>query len=241
MEEMKLRKLKDKGIDKMSNFLDSLNTESPLGYPSEILNDPEFSDAISPEITIEGKTFDNKFAVAKYFHEIFNNAGLTKVLENRGLWCWLSLFFFEQLCPKERGGKYKPGARARWIPEVTNFQRYYRHLLAGPYRIYNFHKDDPERTMALTCGPVNKQGDLIEQLASRQELITNKSLIKAVTELYYNPSTCTNKRGAGGKGAGSPRRLAEVIDQFNLTWDLYAISPDEIIGLLPSEFDRFRN
>ena len=95
--------------------------------------------------------------------------------------------------------------------------------------------------MALICGPVSKQGDLIEQLASRQELITNKSLIKAVTELYYNPSTGTNKRGAGGKGAGSPRRLAEVIDQYNLTWDLYAISPDEIIGLLPSEFDRFKN
>jgi|TARA_B100000315_G_C14494135_1_gene549073 hypothetical protein len=241
MEKMKLRKLRDKGIDKMSSFLDSLKTENPLEYPSEILNDPEFSDSIGLDVIIEAKTFNSKFDVAKYFYEIFSNAGLTSVLGNRGLWCWLSLYFFDQLCPRERGGRYRPGARARWIPEVTNFQRYYRHLLAGPYRIYNFHKDDPERAMALICGPVSKQGDLIEQLASRQELITNKSLIKAVTELYYNPSTGTNKRGAGGKGAGSPRRLAEVIDQYNLTWDLYAISPDEIIGLLPSEFDRFKN
>jgi len=241
MEKTKLRILRDKGIDKMNNFLDSLKTENPQAYPSEMLNDPEFSDSISPDIIIEAKIFGSKFEVAEYFYKILNNAGLTRVLENRGLWCWLSLYFFDQLCPRERGGRYKPGARARWIPEVTNFQRYYRHLLAGPYRIYNFHKDVPERAMALLCGPVNRQGDLIEQLASRQELITNRPLIGAVTELYYNPSTGKNKRGAGGKGAGSPRRLAEVIDQFNLTWDLYAMSSEEIISLLSSEFDRFRN
>ncbi len=225
----------------MSSFLDSLKTEKPLEYPSEILNDPEFSDSISPDIIIEDKTFNSKFEVAKYFYETFSNAGLTNVLQNRGLWCWLSLYFFDQLCTRGRGGIYKPGARARWIPEIANFQRYYRHLLAGPYRMYYSHKDDPKRAMALLCGPVNTQGDLIEQLASRQELISNRSLIEAVTELYYNPSTGKNKRGAGGKGAGSPRRLAEVIDQFNLTWDLYSMSSEKIIGLLSSEFDKFRN
>ena len=57
MEKMKLRKLRDKGIDKMSSFLDSLKTENPLEYPSEILNDPEFSDSIGLDVIIEAKTF----------------------------------------------------------------------------------------------------------------------------------------------------------------------------------------
>jgi len=86
MEKTKLRILRDKGIDKMNNFLDSLKTENPQEYPSEMLNDPEFSDSISPDIIVDAKTFASKFEVAEYFYKIFNNAGLTRVLENRGLW-----------------------------------------------------------------------------------------------------------------------------------------------------------
>lgn len=179
--------------------------------------------------------------LTSYLHGLFSKADLAEVATDAGLWCWLSLYFFEQLCPRERGGRFKPGARARWIPEIDNFRRYYRHLLAGPYRIFYSHRDKPERAMALLCGEICKQGDLIEQLASRQELITNKHLIEAVTYLYFNPHKHKNKRGAGGKGGGSPRRLAEVIDQFNLTWDLYSMTPQEFLGLLPSEFDRFKN
>lgn len=237
---MKIRKLRDLGIEKMGIFLDSLKTDSPIAYPHNILNDPSYSDSVT-NIEIEPREFPNKYSIAIYLHDLFLKADLSDVVSDKGLWCWLSLYYFEQLCPRERGGKYKPGARARWIPEVNNFRRYYRHLLAGPYRIYYFHRDNPENAMALLCGEIHKQGDLIEQLASRQELITNRNLMEAVTKLYYNPKTDKNKRGAGGKGAGSPRRLSEVIDQFNLTWDLYSMTSQEFIDLLPSEFDRFKN
>jgi hypothetical protein len=95
--------------------------------------------------------------------------------------------------------------------------------------------------MALLCGPIYKQGDIVEQLASRQELITNKSLIGVATVLYYDSTSGRAKRGAGGKGLGSPRRLADIIDQFNLTWDLYTMTLEEILELLPDEFDKFKN
>jgi hypothetical protein len=39
---------------------------------------------------------------------------------------------------------------------------------------------------------------------------------------------------------GNLRRLIAVIDQFDLTYDLYATSPDDILTLLPPEFDRCR-
>ena len=239
-EVMKLRRLKEAGIKRMEIYLDILSTETSSPHHEELLTDPAFSDAVS-DIEIDHKEFRNKYSIASYLHDLFTKADLTDVIMNKGLWCWLSLYYFEQLCPRERGGRYKPGARARWIPEVFNFQRYYRHLLAGPYRIFYFHLDKPERAMALLCGEICKQGDLIEQLASRQELITNRSLIETVTNLYFDPETGSNKRGAGGKGGGSPRRLAEVIDQFNLTWDLYSMTPTEFMQLLPTEFDRFKN
>ena len=72
----------------------------------------------------------------------------------------------------------KPGALARHIPEPGNFQRYYRHLLAGPYRIYRAHRDDPQRALALLCQPLDSPGDVVEQLASRQELVTNRGIME---------------------------------------------------------------
>jgi hypothetical protein len=237
METFKLRQLRDGGIKKMSLYLDSCNTESPLQYPEDILSDPVYADTVS-DVEIERRTFSNKLEISGYLHGLFVKAGMTDVAANKGLWCWLSLLFFEQLCPRGRGGRFKPGARPRWIPS-GDWKTYYRHLLAGPYRVYYFHRDDPQRTMALMCGSINQQGEVFEQIASRLELVTNKSLIEATTRLYFDKDEGKNKRGAGGKGAGSPRRLAEVIDQFNLTWDLYSMEAPEIIELLPAEFDRF--
>jgi hypothetical protein len=60
------------------------------------------------------------------------------------------------------------------------------------------------------------------------------------TKLYLDESTGERKKGAGGKGLGSPRRLAAVLDQFDVTWDLYAMSVKEFWTVLPKEFDKFR-
>src|SRR5262249_11852361 len=153
-----------------------------------------------------------------------------------GLWAWLALFYFEQLCPKTAHGQRKPGELARWIPEVTNYQRYYRHLLAGPYRIYRAHRDNPQRAMALLCNPLDRPGDIVEQLASRQEIVTNRAIVESATRLYMDAATARPRRGAGGKGAGSARRLADVLNQFDITWDFYAMDSVNLLSLLPKEF-----
>lgn len=80
----------------------------------------------------------------------------------------------------------------------------------------------------------------VAQLASRQEIIASPSLMAAITTLYFNPATDRLKAGAAGKGPGSARRVADVIQQFDLTWDVYGMDPSKFLGLLPSEFDRFK-
>jgi hypothetical protein len=206
----------------------------------EILTDPLTSEELGCQVHIEEQTFASRFEAAGYLDEKFAASGLKGVERDRGLWAWLSLFYFDQLCPADGHGRRKPGELARWVPEVTNYQRYYRHLLAGPYRIYRAHRDDPERALALLCNPLDRPGDIVEQLASRQEIVTNRAVIQSATRLYIDPSTRKPRRGAGGKGGGSARRLADVLNQFDVTWDLYAMNPDGLIQLLPAEFNRFK-
>lgn len=237
---VQVRRLNELGLRRFADFLDSLKTDAPEGYPDGLLSDPAATEELDADVTVVNTTFGSRFEAAKYLDERLSSSSLTEVERDKGLWAWLALFYFEELCPPGVGNRRKPGELARWIPEVNNFQRYYRHLLAGPYRIYRAHRDDPERALALLWGPLDRPGEIVEQLASRQEIVTNKAIIQSATTLYFDPEAKKPRRGAGGKGAGSPRRLADVLNQFDVTWDLYAMTAGDLLELLPREFERFR-
>lgn len=151
-----------------------------------------------------------------------------------------------RVCSHSQAALASPAVRAarvsrhRWIPTTDDYKTYYRHVLAGPCRIYRAHADDPDRAMSVLATAVAKPGEVVEQSASRQVLITSKDVLAAVTRLYYDADTGSNRRGAAGRGAGSARRLAAVLQQFDLTWDFYEMEPESILALLPKEFDRFR-
>jgi hypothetical protein len=236
---MIIRRLTVKGIKRFEEFLDFLTTDSPQEAPMEILTDPEFSESIEPPIEVENRKFTNRFDAAEYLYMLFADTGVSELDKDKGLWSWLSLFFFKQLCSADRDGHLKPGEHARWIPAIDDYRKYYRHLLAGPFRIYRSHRNNPPKAMVLLCGPVDRPGDIVEQLASRQEIVTNKSIIEIATNLYVDPKTLRYRKGAGGKGPGSARRLTEVLNQFDVTWDLYAMVPSDFINMLPREFSKF--
>lgn len=235
-----VRRLNGAGIARLTEFLDSLRTETPQGAPTAILTHPETSEAIEANVEVEPRAFGTRIAVAQYMNDRFQASMLENVERDRGLWAWLALFYFDELCPAGACGRRKPGELARWVPDVNNYLRYYRHLLAGPFRIYRAHRDDPNSALALLCGPLDRPGDIVEQLASRQEIVTNHGVISCATRLYVDPANNRPKRGSGSKGAGSPRRLADVLNQFDVTWDLYSLTAERLLGLLPREFDRFR-
>ncbi len=65
------------------------------------------------------------------------------------------------------------------------------------------------------------------------------SVVGAATRLYYNRELGRNRSGLGGKTAGSPRRFLDILSQLELNWDLHSLTIDELLGLLPSEFDHF--
>lgn len=237
---MKVRKLNAAGLEQFEQFLDSLTSETPLSVPKTLLTDPTTSEPLPGDIEVEHKSFDNRFDAAKYLNEVLPKSEMTELERDKGLWAWLSLFFFDQLCVVDASERRKPGARAKWIPETTDYRRYYRHLLAGPYLIYRAHRDDPTRALVLLCGPLDRPGEIVEQFASRQEIVTKKAVLETATNLYIDSKTGRPKKGAASKTGGSARRFAEILNQFDVTWDLSVMESSDLIKMLPQEFDRFR-
>jgi len=91
------------------------------------------------------------------------------------------------------------------------------------------------------AGPPYRHGDLLEQLASRQEIATNKGIVEAATILYWDDQKNTIKKGARNKtGPGILRRfIKDIIPQFQMTYDLNSMNGEGLISLLPAEFNEW--
>ena len=191
---MHLRRLTDQGIARFQEFIDSMTTDEPEAYDPAKVNDPEHSVKIEGgAIVPETCAFGSRFEAAEAIAAIIDKAELPDPALDRGFWCWLSWVWFESLCPEKNGAR-SPKDSARWVLN-QDYKRYYRHLLAGPWMIYNTHREDVERARCLLCTAVTAPGDLAEQIASRQELVSNPGLVSAATRLYYDEKTGKHKRG----------------------------------------------
>lgn len=234
---MKIMRMTERGKLRFMEFLDSQKTDQPQAFPQGLLTPSDFAEAIGGETAmLDALDLDDSLATARGLDDIVTSLNLTSAERDWGFWTWCSAYLFDRLC-KKAGSKYKPGEMPIWISEPDNWQRYYRHYLASIWRVYAAHRDKKDELVVLLSGHVNTPGELWAQIAATQTLITNPSMIDAVFHLYWDKDKQARKRGAGGK---SPRRLTRVLRQFERTYDFVAMTGDQIVRLLPSEFDRFK-
>jgi hypothetical protein len=239
-----VRTLNENGIAAFRQFLIGLQSGETVAVPAELLTSDDTSMPFAIDLEVALQQFRTKLDAATYLHGVFGNIDQQLVSHNGGLWSWLALFYFDQLLPVGADGQRRRAlADTHYILASHDghydWRTYYRHLLATPYDILRRYG---ESAGVLLCGPVHSHGDWLEQLGSRQELITSEGLISAVNALYLNPAAEPNrpcwKRGslASADRAGSLRRFIKIVAQLDLTYDLYGMEAGQILGLLPAEF-----
>jgi hypothetical protein len=168
---MKLRRFNPDGVAAFANYRARLALEPSLQPPTQLLEDPALSEPLASEIEVTPRSFENRLEAGLFLNELIDAAGISLPERDQGLWTWLTLFYFDQVCPADGNGNRNPQNEARLIAQVDNFQRFYRHLLLGPFLIVRAHRDDPNRAIAFLCKPLWEPGEIVEQLASRKELI----------------------------------------------------------------------
>jgi hypothetical protein len=183
-----------------------------------------------------------EFATAKDMAQAvlvaIGNANLFSLLPNTGLWAWLTFVMRDQLFKKSKDGRWSVGEIHRWYPSDPNdWQKGQRHLVRMPVILLNSLGQNADH---LLCGSPSVLPEIREQLTSQQDMF-NPAFQQAARTLYFDDSTGALKRGAGGKSGGTPRRLAKVRQQLDVTWDLEELDPSNIIATLPAEFSRFKS
>ncbi len=228
----------------MRDFVQSLKTGAPQPYSEArgLLDSPGTSEGFSGEAFVDpSRKFATRFELAKCIHERVPLLRHRNPTRDAGLWAWLALLWFEQLCPSAPDGRLEPREMQRYVPEVDNFQRYYRHLVLGPFLVFSSQGEDG---MCMLCQAPHIHPDIAEQLMGRQWIIQARALIGAATQLYYDRSTRKVRTGAttykGTSARGGVRRMVLVAGQFDRTYDHFACTPESFQQLLPKEFDRYK-
>lgn len=230
-----VRMLNSEGLSEFSAYLSDLRIDPSKAPPSELLDDGRFSDPFDPKVSIEARTFESAFEIGTYLVEVFSGCEERLISRNHGLWSWLALFYFEHLCKSDSTGKRKPLEDAVYVLEERfSFRRYYRHAIRTPWMAVKEHGEHA-KILLLTSGRGTRT-DINEQLGAYQHLFANKTIITSAYAMYFDKVQQKPRRGAGGKGGGSARRLATIARQLELTYDLQECSPTKFLTLLPREF-----
>jgi hypothetical protein len=159
------------------------------------------------------------------------------LLHRPGVWAWLTFVLRDSLFPQNRSGVREFKEMHRWYPSDPNdWQKAQRHLVRMPVLLLSSLGSNADHLLANRPSILP---DIREQLTSQQDMFT--SAFQAVARaIYFDDDQQKLKRGSGSKGAGSPRRLATVRRQLDVTWDLYELPTERFVRMLPKDFDRFR-
>ena len=235
---IELRVFSAQGVDKFREHILALKNHPKISHPD--LNSEPYSSKFKIHVKIdEKKTFSTRMEMGNYLSKSFEEAGVwrSNIIGNSGLWTWLAYIWFDQLSPIGKG-KRIIRETAKYICS-SNYTDYYRHYVAATYDIYSLYGEKNSRLFLYN--PVHEHNDFVEQLASRQFIISNPSLIEVASRLYWDKSKDFPKRGAQSRNRpGNHRRLIKVFAQFELTYDIYSMTSDEILSLLSTEFNDWK-
>lgn len=231
----KLRSLNARGVDAFRGFLQQIRDGAEFQASPALLYADDYTTRLPRAIEVEPHVFAKKLDAARYLAPLVSQ--LPGFNEDAGLWSWLALYYFDQLSPLDATGCRRPREDYHYIPEHGGW-RNDRHLLAGPCKLLLIHGMNAR---LLLHPAVHQHGAFIYNLGFRRDLISNRGLIEAIDLLYWDRKRNAPKRGATTSSRpGSLQRLIDVIQQLEFNYDLHGMRADEILQLLPREFDAWK-
>ena len=237
---MKLRRFTSSGLMQFEQYLDQLKVAPTTPPPNWLLMDDAAAESAA-DVEVVDQKFATRFDVAEYLDRLLSIAKINTVERDAGLWAWLTLFFFGQVCPVGKNGERSAGEAARYVPLIDLSRRYYRHLLLGPWSMFVSHRDDPERLRGLLTNKLEvATSETFRLFIENPPLFACKAVVSTATRMYYDFGKGTIRRGAGSKEAGGCRRFVDFLQQLDCTFDLQRMTEPQLLSYLPSEFERFK-
>src|SRR5690349_21789373 len=113
---MKLRRFNPDGIAEFVGYRASLAVDPTLPPPFDMLEDPALTEAIPGDVDVPNRNFTNRLEAGQFLNEIVDTARVRTPERDAGFWSWLTLFYFNEVCPEDGHGRRYPQDEARLVP-----------------------------------------------------------------------------------------------------------------------------
>ena len=227
------RELNARGVARALRFLADVraNPRGPLSPPRELLADNRFSRPVANAPVLDQRAFATRREVGEYLSPKLAPIR-RQIVDRASFWSWLGIFYFEgtvrvvdgaaKLSLLDETVVVDPSSgRARW--------RMHHHYLRAAWLLYEAYED---AAFLLDEAPASRAG-IANVILQSQRIFNSTGLVPLILRLY----TRNGQQKAGFmKRPGGLKHLARVLDQLERTHDIYHMSPDAIIRILPAEF-----
>lgn len=198
-------------------------------------NDVDLTEDVLNSKDLEIKKFKNSYELGLAVYNSLKDCEYRDIYEDECLWDWLALQFWEQI--------FVPGEMSGFMPYrytlILSREDQFRHLVRGPwYAVYHYG----DNAKIFTYTKPYQQNDFLEQYIKITHMREMKNIPEVCMKLYYDHETERAMPGITKKknGGGFPR-LRDKIGQFNKIKYLWDMSSEEIIKMLPKEFNRYKS
>jgi len=230
---MILRQFNDDGIKRFRKEIDKCRKDPQSKIDFQLLEDDTLTEIIPGAVDVEHKGFETKGEAGQYLHSILDSTPVQNIMSNVGLWSWLSLYFFDSVCPlKPQGRKVKSDYFYIYEP---GFRRFYRHLLFVSWRVFDIA---PKHHRLVTTTLIGKGDSITDEIIKRLSRIRIPCMFEVLDRVYWDETTQKLRKHAGSWGRrGNLRRFLRVIEHLEKTYDLQILDATQFINLLGDEFD----
>lgn len=250
MNRQRLHELTPEGISAAKNWLAALRSGLSMPLPDVILTSDPYARLVEPTIYVDEREFSSRRDAGIYLIRKLAPLGTLRTINNPYLWSWIGMFYFNQIVRKDADGNPNLGRTpdiAYVIDpdasrDVRGETRRFANRLMLAYDIYHQHS---ESAWFMLDEPVNSLSRFTMRLVSAPELFRSKDIVHLAHLLYADPKTRKLKADVGATSRatappGSLPRLIDILAQLYMTYDVYGMTAEQLLPLLPSEFDRFK-
>ena len=261
---MKIRKFNYEGLEKWRSFYNELFMEikdtagsSKIGpkhitegYNADfkkkyenLKNSDKFG-KLSVELKLSNelkiKKFENSYELAESINECLSGYEFYEI-DKAEVWDWLTMTLFDQIFVP---GKIRGAGKWRYVTDKSDFASSFRHLIRGPcWAINQFG----ENGKIFTCTKPYQQNDFLEQSIKISHIRENKAMGEVLMKLYYDYKKDQAIEGTSKYPTnnldkpGIFPRLRDKTYQFSRVKFLWGMNADQIINMLPKEFNNYKN
>lgn len=238
MIEDEFRKLNNRGVLEFKKWLLNGGKGS---LPLHLLETTKYSTPTDYILSLKLPLFNNRFEFGEYLVKLLRNIPSLKIENDINFWSTLSLIWFDSICSKNENGDRNVQEKSRYILKLNWHD--YRHLVRAPWISVRLHGEYSKfllMSIREESYPLSHFSFIFTQFGSRQMIFRNKQLIQLFFTLYFDKRRNVLREGLRDNNGGGPERTGIIFQQLALTYDIEHMTMEQILRLLPKEFDRWK-